>query len=79
MKTAIISDVHSNLEALEAVLKDIEKSEIKQIISLGDIVGYGASPNEVIALFKEHKIKSVRGNHDAAIVYEEYSQILNHI
>ncbi|MBI2129882.1 metallophosphoesterase family protein [Candidatus Woesearchaeota archaeon] len=68
---AVISDVHSNLEALESVLEDIDKHGIKDIYCLGDIVGYGASPNEVIELFKKYKIKSVRGNHDSAIVHEE--------
>ena len=54
MKPAIISDVHSNLEALEAVLRDIDKEKADRIISLGDIVGYGANPNEVITLFKKY-------------------------
>lgn len=77
---AIISDVHSNLEALEAVMEDIEKQGIKDIFCLGDIVGYGASPNEVIDLFKKYKIKSVRGNHDAAIFFceEEHKDFNDH-
>ncbi|MDO8741165.1 MAG: metallophosphoesterase family protein [Candidatus Woesearchaeota archaeon] len=78
--TAVISDVHSNLEALEAVLGDIRKQNIKNIISLGDIVGYGASPNEVIKLFIKQNIESVRGNHDAAIFFceEEHKEFNNH-
>lgn len=64
MKIAIISDVHSNLEALETVLKDISKKEVDEIICLGDIVGYGANPNEVIDLIKKKNIKCVQGNHD---------------
>ena len=71
MKTAIISDVHSNLEALEAVLEQIDKQNIKRIISLGDIIGYGANPNEVIDLFRKYKIDSVKGNHEAAVFDDE--------
>ena len=77
MKTAIISDVHSNLEALEAVIKDIDKEKVDRIISLGDIVGYGANPNEVIDLFIEHDIKSVKGNHDEAVLNEELLEWFN--
>jgi len=77
MKTAIISDVHSNLEALEAVLRDIDKEKADRIISLGDIVGYGANPNEVITLFKKYKIESVKGNHDEAVLNEELLEWFN--
>ena len=63
-KIALISDIHSNLEAFEAVLKEIKKSKVKKIFCLGDIVGYGASPNQCIELIKKYKIKSVMGNHD---------------
>jgi putative phosphoesterase len=52
MKIAIISDIHSNLEALETVVREIEKDKIDQIYCLGDIVGYGPSPNECIDIIK---------------------------
>src|SRR3989338_6257691 len=64
MKIAIIADVHSNLEALEGVLKDISNKDVDDIICLGDIVGYGANPNEVIELIKKKNIKCLKGNHD---------------
>lgn len=64
MQLAIISDIHSNLEAFKAVLKDIKKRKIKKIYCAGDIVGYGANPEECIDLIKENKITSVMGNHD---------------
>lgn len=68
MKAAIISDIHSNLEALQAVIKDIKKRRIKRIFCLGDLIGYGANPNECIELcIKEAKI-IVAGNHDWAAV-----------
>lgn len=68
MKAAIISDIHSNLEALQAVVKDIKKRRIKRIFCVGDIVGYGANPNECVDIcFKEAKI-IVAGNHDWAVL-----------
>ncbi len=66
MKAAIISDIHSNLEALQVVIKDIKRRRIKSIFCLGDLVGYGANPNECVELsMKEAKIV-VAGNHDWA-------------
>ena len=62
---AFISDVHSNLEALEAVLDEIGDGET---YCLGDIVGYGASPNEVIALLKGRGVACILGNHDSAVL-----------
>lgn len=62
-KIAFISDVHSNLEALEAVLKDVGET---QVYCLGDIVGYGASPNEVVRLLRERRVTCILGNHDFA-------------
>jgi putative phosphoesterase len=62
---AVVSDVHSNLEALEAVLAE---SGGKQVYCLGDLVGYGASPNEVVERLIEAKAVSVMGNHDHAVV-----------
>ena len=70
MKYAIISDIHGNLEALEAVLGDISTKDVDKTFCLGDIVGYGANPNECIELIKENCIDSVKGNHDAASVGE---------
>ncbi len=64
-KFAFISDVHSNLEALQAVLSELRG---ERIFCLGDIVGYGASPNEVISLLEKSGAVSVRGNHDQAVV-----------
>ncbi len=64
MKIAIIADIHSNLEAFEAVLMHIKSKEVDQIICLGDIVGYGANPNECIELAKKNNITCIKGNHD---------------
>ena len=67
MRFAVITDIHANLEAIEAVLKEIDGINIDQIFSLGDIVGYNANPNECVDIIREREIVSVLGNHDAAI------------
>ncbi|MBI5287280.1 MAG: metallophosphoesterase family protein [Deltaproteobacteria bacterium] len=64
MPYAIISDVHSNLEALEVVLQEIDSLGIKDIICLGDLVGYNANPNECIDLVRRSGIRCIMGNHD---------------
>ena len=67
MKFAVITDIHANLEALKAVLREIDKTGVDQIVSLGDVVGYNANPNECMDIIREREILSVLGNHDAAI------------
>ncbi len=64
MKYAIISDIHSNLEALKSVLQEIDRLGVDRTMCLGDIVGYGANPNECVDIIKERKIESIMGNHD---------------
>jgi predicted phosphodiesterase len=66
MKIAVISDIHSNLQALLAALADINGRGIDQIYCLGDIVGYGGSPNECVELIRQRATVSVLGNHDQA-------------
>jgi predicted phosphodiesterase len=65
---AVISDVHSNLEALKAVFADIRKKRIEKILFLGDAVGYGPDPDECIALLKKTCHTSIMGNHDWATI-----------
>ncbi len=67
---AIISDIHSNLEALTTVLDDIEKRGIKEVYCLGDVVGYGPNPKECLDLIIENTEWCVLGNHDYATLYE---------
>jgi diadenosine tetraphosphatase ApaH/serine/threonine PP2A family protein phosphatase len=67
MRFAVIADVHANLEALQAVLREIDAIGVDAIFSLGDIVGYNASPNECVDIIRERRIVSALGNHDAAI------------
>ncbi|HYM80552.1 MAG TPA: metallophosphoesterase family protein [Candidatus Limnocylindria bacterium] len=66
MLHAIVSDIHGNLEALEAVLGDIERHKPATILCLGDFVGYGASPNECIERLRPLIEHAVAGNHDLA-------------
>ncbi|MEZ5975030.1 MAG: metallophosphoesterase family protein [Planctomycetota bacterium] len=67
MRYAILGDIHANLSALEAVLAQIDRLEIDQILSVGDVVGYGAAPREVLEILRERAIPVVQGNHDAAV------------
>jgi predicted phosphodiesterase len=67
---AVISDIHSNLEALLAVLADIERRGIKTIHCLGDVIGYGPNPKECLDLIIEKTDWCVLGNHDYAVFYE---------
>ena len=67
---AIVSDIHANLEALTAVLADIEARGVKRIICLGDVVGYGPNPLECMDLVMQQCEFSLMGNHDFAIFYE---------
>jgi predicted phosphodiesterase len=60
---AIITDVHANIEALEAVLEDIPKQEVDEIICLGDSIGYGPNPNEALKLVHETCDEVLLGNH----------------
>jgi diadenosine tetraphosphatase ApaH/serine/threonine PP2A family protein phosphatase len=68
LKYAVISDIHGNLEALNAVLKDIKKRGADTTICLGDIVGYYPNPRQCIELVSSHAPLCVAGNHDYAAV-----------
>jgi predicted phosphodiesterase len=69
LKYFIFSDIHSNLEAFETVLTAASGEDYDFVLSLGDLVGYGANPNECIETLNAlPKYASVRGNHDAAAV-----------
>jgi putative phosphoesterase len=67
MRVAVITDIHANLAALEAVLARIESEAIDQIYCGGDLVGYGPHPNEVCALIERQEIPTIYGNYDYAI------------
>jgi predicted phosphodiesterase len=67
---AVFSDVHGNLPGLEAILADIERRGVPATVSLGDLVGYGPSPNEVALLVRDRGIPSLMGNYDQGIGFE---------
>ena len=69
MKRALISDVHSNLEGLEAVLADIQSQGITEIYCLGDIIGYGPNPRECIDLIMKCDV-CILGNHDQGALFD---------
>ena len=70
LPAAIISDIHGNLEALNAVLEDIDARGIETVVCLGDIVGYGPNPRECLDLVIERCAWALMGNHDYAVMYE---------
>lgn len=66
MRFLILSDIHANWEALTAVLRDAASRHYQTILCLGDVVGYGPNPNEVVAWARTHADVVIRGNHDKA-------------
>src|SRR5215208_5369259 len=66
MRLALLSDIHSNLPALEAVLADLQDARVDEAWCLGDVVGYGAQPDECASLVREHCALCLVGNHDLA-------------
>ena len=69
MKRAIISDIHSNLEALTTVMADIEAQKVDSIICLGDVVGYGPNPRECLDIIRSSCAVCIMGNHDHGAIY----------
>lgn len=69
MKTAIVSDIHGNLAALEAVLEDIDQIGVDRIVSLGDVIGYGPNPNECLDQVMGFEF-SILGNHDSSALFD---------
>lgn len=81
MRTLILSDLHSNLEALQAVLAATE-GQYDQVVCCGDLVGYGSDPDAVVAWVRENVTEVVRGNHDKACSSiteaEDFSLVARH-
>ena len=67
MRTAILSDIHANLEALESIVSSAAERQIDRWVCLGDIVGYGADPGACIELTRSLAQVALLGNHDAAV------------
>jgi diadenosine tetraphosphatase ApaH/serine/threonine PP2A family protein phosphatase len=68
LPVAVITDIHSNLPALEAVLADVEARQVEEIWCLGDVVGYGADPDDCTDLVRERCDVCLVGNHDLAVL-----------
>ncbi|MCP4158896.1 MAG: metallophosphoesterase family protein [Deltaproteobacteria bacterium] len=79
MRIAIISDIHSNADALINVLDDIKRFKVDKTISLGDNIGYGPEPNKTISLLIENKIPSVMGNHELGVLNKKLIKQFNPI
>lgn len=77
MRTAILSDIHGNLEALQRVLDSVRQHHVDAIACLGDIVGYGPFPNECVDLMRQDCATVVKGNHDSGAVGELPSDDFN--
>jgi putative phosphoesterase len=70
MRLAIFSDIHGNLPALEAVLAHVHSQAFDALYCLGDLVGYGASPNEVVDRIRRDRIPTLVGNYDDGVGYD---------
>jgi len=68
---AFLSDLHANLEALEVALNDLDQQGVEHLICLGDVIGYGASPREVVELVMKRFETCLQGNHDAALLDDQ--------
>ncbi|MGH8104366.1 MAG: metallophosphoesterase family protein [bacterium] len=78
-RIALISDIHANLEALEAVLADIEEQKPDAVYCLGDVVGYGPNPRECLAKVREISPVILRGNHEAAVARNDDASEFNDV
>jgi len=70
MRLAVISDIHGNIHALQSVWADLQKQSPDAIMCLGDLVGYGAYPNEVIDFVRQHDIPVLMGNYDDGVGFD---------
>lgn len=78
MRMAIFSDIHGNLEAMEAFVEHVMRKEVDRFVCLGDLVGYGANPSECISLVRSlPNIVVTLGNHDAAVLWDSSPYMMN--
>ena len=70
MRIGIITDIHSNIQALDAVLKEFDRRKVEKIICCGDIIGIGPNPEETVQMLikRKHSLISVRGNHEKYLI-----------
>ena len=77
MRYAVIGDIHGNLEALQAVLEDVDEQGVDEILCVGDVVGYGADPEACLELVSEGCSTVVTGNHDYAVAGQSSLESFN--
>ncbi|WP_310601288.1 metallophosphoesterase family protein [Desulfobulbus sp.] len=77
MRLGILADIHGNYRALAAVLADMAQAEVERIVSLGDNIGYGPEPEEVVRTLVEHRVVSVMGNHELGLFSRSYCKRLH--
>jgi putative phosphoesterase len=70
VRVAALSDIHANLHALQAVWEDLERQKPDAVYCLGDLVGYGAYPNEVIDFIRQRQVPTVMGNYDEGVGFD---------
>ena len=70
MRLGVISDLHANIHALRAVWKKFQDLQVSQIVCLGDLVGYGATPDEVLRFLREHEVSTTMGSSEARLAFE---------
>ncbi|MGC8778565.1 MAG: metallophosphoesterase family protein [Candidatus Caldatribacteriaceae bacterium] len=70
MKIAVFSDIHGNVFALDAVLEDIDRERVDQVVCLGDLVGYNPFPNEVVGKIRSRSIPTIMGNYDQGVGFD---------
>ena len=72
MRIAVMSDIHGNFEAFCRCMEDIERSDVDRIVNLGDAIGYGPQPEEILRLLKTYCIPNILGNHELAVLDKKY-------
>lgn len=77
MLYAIFSDIHSNLEGLEAVLREADSTGADALLCCGDIIGYNANPNECVDLVRERGVSCIKGNHERGLMELERGESPN--
>lgn len=81
MRALVISDLHSNEPALTAVLRRVQRKRLDRIFCLGDVVGYGAQPNQVLDMLRglRHRRTFIRGNHDRVVLGSDDGGTFNEV
>lgn len=79
MRIAVLADIHGNYRALQAVLEDMDARGADGILSLGDNIGYGPEPEEVVTILRRRQVFSVMGNHELGLISAGYYNRLNHV